>query len=95
MTGKVEVRHLIEDSVFADAHKLSKEAFINGHFDRIPADFVEFVMKNGIPGVICYDPNEDTVYDGHKRIILAWLMGQETITYSYGESQFLIDLELL
>lgn len=92
MTGTVSVGHLIEDSVFCDAHKLSKEEFINRHFDMIELSFIMFVMNNGIPGVICYDPEHDCVYDGHKRIILAWLLGLETIEYAFGESQFLIDL---
>jgi hypothetical protein len=85
MTGNVSVSHLIEDSLFCDAHGLSKEAFINRHFDEIDASFIAFIMANGIPGCICYDPDEDTVYDGHKRIILAWLMGFETIEYVFGE----------
>lgn len=93
MTGKVLVRHLIEDSVFADCNRFSKEEFIKLHTDRITPDFKQFVIDNGIPGVICYSPEEDTVYDGHKRIILAWILGITTIEYAYGESQFLLELE--
>lgn len=94
MTGKVSVRHLIEDSVFGDVNKLSKEEFINRHFDMTDVEFISYVDVNGIPGVICYDPDEDVVYDGHKRIIFAWLLGIETIEYSYGESQFLFELDI-
>lgn len=93
MTGRISVRHLIEKSIFADAHKLPKDEFICRHFDMTDQSFIEFVSTNGVPGCICYDPSEDTVYDGHKRIILAWLLGIETIEYSYGESQLLFDLE--
>lgn len=94
MTGKVLVRHLIEDSIFSDAHKLSKEDFIVEHRRRITESFIDYVKANGIPGVICYDPSDDTVYDGHKRIIIAWFLGIETIEYSYGDSQFLLELEI-
>jgi len=96
MTGKVSVIHLIEDSVFGDVNfnKLTKEEFINRHFDMTDEDFIHYVDVNGIPGVICYDPDEDVVYDGHKRIIFAWLIGQETIEYSFGESQLLFEVEM-
>ena len=94
MTGKVSVKHLIDDSIFADARKLSKWEFVNRHFDMMDAEFIEFVCCNGIPGCICYDPTEDVVYDGHKRIILAWLMGIEVVEFAYGESQFLLELEI-
>lgn len=93
MTGRVKVSHLIQDSIFADVHKLSKIEFIEEHFNVTDDEFIRYVDINGIPGVICYDPDEDVVYDGHKRVILAWLLGIETIEYAYGESQFLIDLE--
>jgi hypothetical protein len=93
MTGMVSIRHLIEHSVFADANKLSKNEFITRHFDMTDEEFIAYVMANGIPGFICYDPEDDTVYDGHKRIILAWLLGIETIEYAFGESQLLFDLE--
>lgn len=94
MTGKVLVRHLIEDSVFGDAKKLTKDEFMNRHFDMLDDEFIHYVEINGIPGVICYDPDEDVVYDGHKRIIFAWLMGIQTIEYAYGESQLLFELEI-
>ena len=91
MTGKVSIKHLMQASVFYDANRISKEEFINRHFDMTDIGFIEYVEMNGIPGCICYDPDEDTVYDGHKRIILAWLLGIETIEYSCGESQLLLE----
>ncbi|QIN94181.1 DNA methylase [Streptomyces phage Wakanda] len=95
MTGMVSVRHLMQASVFCDVKEtMTKEEFVTRHFDMTDIEFIKYVEVNGIPGCICYDPTEDCVYDGHKRIILAWLLGIETIEYSYGESQFLLDLEI-
>ncbi|AVD99381.1 DNA methylase [Streptomyces phage BillNye] len=95
MTGKVSVRHLMQASVFADVdtRRISKEEFVARHFDMTDIEFIKYVEVNGIPGCICYDPDEDCVYDGHKRIILAWLLDVEEVEYAYGESQFLLDLE--
>lgn len=94
MTGNVRVSHLVQDSIFQDAGKLSKEDFINRHFDMMDIEFIQYVLIHGIPGVICYDPEEDVVYDGHKRVILAWLLDIETIQYAFGESQLLFEMDI-
>ncbi len=43
------------------------------------AGFLESVQANGVLAPIAYDIQENVVYDGHHRLLCAWLLGQETI----------------
>jgi hypothetical protein len=92
MTGNIQVIHLIRVSIFADAHELPKDEFINHHFDITPIELIARVSESWHPDPICYDPDEDTVYDGHKRVILAWLLGIDTLEWYCNElPAFLLD----
>lgn len=83
----VSVAQLIESAVFNDAEcggvtvwEMFEKKF-NELFEGNP-DFLVSIEKEGIRSPIMYQPEENRVYEGHHRILCAWLLNIEFIEYT-------------
>lgn len=84
---KVSVAKLIESAVFNDAECAGESMWemfehkFNELFEGNP-DFLDSIHKQGIVSPILYVKRENTVYNGHHRILCAWLLNIEYIEYT-------------
>ena len=85
--AKVSVAKLIESAVFNDAEakgqttwEMFEEKFIE-LFEGNP-HFLDSIHRDGILTPIMFQPDENKVYEGHHRILCAWLLNIEFIEYT-------------
>jgi hypothetical protein len=85
--AKVSVAQLIESAVFNDAECAGVSVWVmfekkfNELFEGNP-EFLDSIEKEGIRSPIMYQPEENKVYEGHHRILIAWLLNIEFIEYT-------------
>ena len=82
--GKVSVRHLIEHAILNDAYTDSEEDkwdLLDEKFWGLNPAFVDDVQQSGIRWPINYNPRTNTLYNGHHRVLVAWLLNIEEIEY--------------
>lgn len=83
----VSVMKLIETAFFNDAEcsgETKWEMFdrkFNELFEGNPA-FLDSIQREGIKSPIMYQPDENRVYEGHHRLLCAWLLNIEYIEYT-------------
>lgn len=85
--AKVSVAKLIESAIFNDAvcHDLTTEQMFERKFEDLfvgNPDFLESCQRDGILDAIVYVPGENMVFNGHHRVLIAWLLNIEFIEYT-------------
>ncbi|QGH76323.1 ParB-like nuclease domain protein [Streptomyces phage Daubenski] len=85
--AKVSVAKLIESAIFNDAEAKGHTTWqmLEEKFDDLfigNPTFLESIQADGIQTPIMYQPDENKVYEGHHRILCAWLLNIEDIEYT-------------
>ncbi|QJD50760.1 ParB-like nuclease domain protein [Streptomyces phage Bmoc] len=84
--AKVSVAKLIESAIFNDA--VAKDhttmQMLEEKFDDLFIGNPEFIdsCTRGILDPIIYLPESNTVFNGHHRVLIAWLLNVEFIEYT-------------
>jgi len=78
---RVSVNWLMENATFNDQFNKSLEEMWEMKFQELSDAFIESVSSIGVQAAIVYIPSTETVYNGHHRILAAWLLNQEFIEY--------------
>lgn len=86
VTGFVSIRTLIERSAFVDAYPercaKAKVRCLDDKLDDLTPRFIASIQERGIVTPVCYDPESDTLLNGHHRVVAAWLLGVEFVPYT-------------
>ena len=84
--AKVSVAKLIESAVFNDAEAKGHTTvqMLEEKFDDLFVGNPEFIdsCSKGILDPIIYIVGENTVFNGHHRVLIAWLLNVEFIEYT-------------
>jgi hypothetical protein len=85
--AKVSVAQLIESAAFNDAEVAGVSVWVmfEKKFDELfegNPEFLDSIEKEGIRSPIMYQPEENRVYEGHHRILCAWLLNIQFIEYT-------------
>ncbi|QMP84140.1 ParB N-terminal domain-containing protein [Streptomyces phage Coruscant] len=78
----ISVNWLMKNAIFNDQNE--NETVI-GMWERKASEmsdgFVESISEHGVMGEIVYSLEENRVYNGHHRLLVAWLLGIEYIGF--------------
>lgn len=76
----MNVRWLIENAIFNDLHDgETKWQMFEEKFDHMSDAFIESISEFGIQATCVYDKDENVFYNGHHRLLVAWLLDIEFI----------------
>lgn len=78
---RISVPYLMKNAIFNDQFRDTIEGMWEKKFEELSDEFIESVEENGVKGAIVYSPDENTVYNGHHRILVAWLLGIEYLEF--------------
>lgn len=84
MPKKTNVERLIHTAYFGDCASrdpLAKERLMLEKIDEMPRAFIESIEKDGIKAPIEWNPHSNSVYNGHHRLVAAYLLGIVEIEY--------------
>lgn len=81
---KANVEKLIHTAYFGDcgsSDPLAKERLMLEKIDELPQKFIDSIEKDGVLTPIEWNPRRNAVYNGHHRLVVAYLLGIVEIEY--------------
>lgn len=77
---KINTNWLMNNAIFNDAFAYdSVEEMWNCKVEELSDTFIRSVEQHGIVATIAYDHDTKTVYDGHHRLLIAYLLDIEFV----------------
>ena len=85
---RISVQYLMKNATFIDQCRDTLEGMWERKFEELSDEFIESVEENGVKGAIVYSPGEETVYNGHHRVLIAWLLNIKYLEFveNYNDS---------
>lgn len=85
----MNVRWLMNNAIFNDLQEgQTVEQLWDQKLNDLSDSFIQSVMDNGILATCDYDKSENVFYNGHHRLLVAWLLDIEEIRISDENDDF-------
>lgn len=77
----ISVKWLMENAIFNDQRNETVPQMWERKFDELCTEFIDSVTEHGIQGAVIYDQVENRLFNGHHRLLVAWLLNVEYIHF--------------
>jgi hypothetical protein len=86
--GRVSLDLLMSSAEFRDAldpSEAEKWHMLEHKLEGTHPAFIESIAEAGVVVPVNYSPRHNALYNGHHRILIAWLLGLESVPYYDGD----------